>query len=63
MAFTSIWTDETLAKAKQLRADGMPYRKIAAALKVSHGSVRYQLNPHHRDLCLASAKRQREKRV
>lgn len=51
------WTDEMLAIAKALRAEGKGLRTIAKALGISHGAVRYRLNPHHRELVLASAYR------
>jgi len=51
------WTPEKQAKAKRLRSEGMAYRPLAKKMGVSHGAIRYKLNPHHRELCLQSAAR------
>jgi len=44
-------TDEQLARAKQMREEGMIYREIGKILDMSYSSIYYYLNPAYQQHC------------
>jgi len=51
------WTPERDARAVQLRADGLGWRRVAKALGISEGAVRYRMDPKHRAVVYANARK------
>ena len=49
MAGVRVVSDETLSKAREMRAQGMFYREIAEALGIGYGTVYYNLSPGAKD--------------
>jgi 5-methylcytosine-specific restriction endonuclease McrA len=56
-------TEEMVARAREMRADGMSYEKIGAAVGVCGGTIQYNLNPalrtRHAEYCASHKEEKR----
>ena len=53
------WTEERDVKVAELRSQGYGWKRLAKALGISEGAVRYRFCPNHRSSINAAAARRR----